>query len=131
MATEAERQAEALQRLLDLLDALYNVLSDEELLRTATKLIMTPELFLVLDRAPQIIAALEKLSRPEVLASAGALAEALSRLDPKALSAIAEALSRPPEVPKSLSQLIAQLGDPAVLRGLSIMISIAKAIGSR
>ncbi len=130
MESEAERQAEAVQRLVDLLEALQNVLSDEELLLSTMKLVVTPELFLVIDRMPQIITVVEKLTRPEVLQSITALAEALSKVNVKSLAAALEALSRPQPAPQSLSQLVAQLGDPAVLRGLSLMISLAKALGT-
>ena len=130
MATEAERQAEALQRLLDMLESLYNVLSDQELLRAVMKLVITPELLMVIDRLPQITSLLEKVTRPEVLSTISALLELASKVNVKALAAAAEAMSRAPEATPSLSQLVAQLGDPAVLRGLSTLISIARAIGS-
>ena len=130
MSTEAERQAEVIQRLLDLLESIYNVLSDEELLRAVMKLVMTPELLIVVDRLPQIISLLEKATRPEALTAISTLLDLASKVNVKALAAAAEAISRAPEAPQSLSQLVAQLGDPAVLRGLSALISIARAMGS-
>ena len=130
MATEAERQAEALQRLLDMLESLYNVLSDQELLKAVMKLLITPELLMVIDRLPQITSLLEKLTRPEVLSTISTLLELASKVNVKALAAAAESISRTPEATPSLSQLVAQLGDPAVLRGLSTLISIARAFGS-
>ena len=130
MATEAERQAEALQRLLDMLESLYNVLSDQELLKAVMKLLITPELLMVIDRLPQITSLLEKLTRPEVLSTISTLLELASKVNVKALAAAAESISRAPEATPSLSQLVAQLGDPAVLRGLSTLISIARAFGS-
>ena len=130
MATEAERQAEALQRLLDMFESLYNVLSDQELLKAVMKLLITPELLMVIDRLPQITSLLERLTRPEVLSTISTLLELASKVNVKALAAAAESISRAPEATPSLSQLVAQLGDPAVLRGLSTLISIARAFGS-
>ncbi|MFP3161687.1 MAG: DUF1641 domain-containing protein [Acidilobus sp.] len=129
MTSEAERQAEALQRLMDLLSTLNELLSDEELLRTASKLIMTPELFMLLERLPQIIPLLERLTRPETLKLLESLLEVLSKMNVQALASALEALAKPPTTAPTLSQLLAQLGDPAVLRGLSAMLALAKALG--
>ncbi len=129
MTSEAERQAEALQRLMDLLSTLNELLSDEELLRTASKLIMTPELFMLLERLPQIIPLLERLTRPETLKLLESLLEVLSKMNVQALAPALEALAKPPTTAPTLSQLLAQLGDPAVLRGLSVMLALAKALG--
>lgn len=129
MTSEAERQAEALQRLMDLLSTLNELLSDEELLRTASKLIMTPELFMLLERLPQIIPLLERLTRPETLKLLESLLEVLSKMNVQALASALEALAKPPTTAPTLSQLLAQLGDSAVLRGLSAMLALAKALG--
>jgi len=92
MASEAERQTEALQRLMDLLSTLNELLSDEELLRTASKLIMTPELFMLLERLPQIVPLLERLTRPETLKLLESFLEVLSKMNVQALAPALEAL---------------------------------------
>ncbi len=116
---ESEAQARALERLLDLLEAINNALSDEELLRTLGKLVMTPELFLVVDRLPQLVALLERLTRPKTLESLEALAELLEQVD---LKAVAKAIQQPPPE-ASIGSLVRLLGDRRVVGALTALLS--------
>ncbi len=120
------RQEEALEKLVDVASMLNNLLSDEELMRAVTKLLITPETLLVIDRLPQIIALLEKLSRPENLKKLEALVDLLTALDPDALASAVEK-AKGANV-NSLSDIIKILADKNVLRGLAVIAQLTAAI---
>ena len=125
-AQEYEREAEAIQRLADLLDAIYGVLSDSELLYSIGKLLITPETLLVIDRLPQLMSLLEKLTRDDMLQKLGVLADLLGSIDADALSSALKAAVSPP----SLASLVRGLGDPEVRRGLAVALALARALGT-
>ena len=125
-AQEYEREAEAIQRLVDLLDALYGVLSDRELLYSVGKLLITPEALLVIDRLPQLISLLEKLTRDDMLRKLGVLTDLLGSIDAEALASALKAAEAPP----SLASLVRGLGDPEVRRGLAVALALARALGT-
>ena len=125
-AQEYEREAEAIQRLVDLLDAIYGVLSDKELLYNVSKLLLTPEALLVIDRLPQLMSLLEKLTRDDMLKKLDALVSLLGSIDVESLSSALKAAESPP----SLASLVRGLGDPEVRRGLAVALALAKALGA-
>ncbi|MDP8003203.1 MAG: DUF1641 domain-containing protein [Caldisphaera sp.] len=119
---EAELQSESLERLLHLLDLLNNMLKDEELLKAISKLVVTEETFMLIDRLPEIIKTLEKITRPEVWNKINLIVDKLSET-------IEE--SKKVEIkPMSLSQIIVKLSDPEVSKGIGLALSILKAFGS-
>ncbi|MFP3219252.1 MAG: DUF1641 domain-containing protein [Acidilobus sp.] len=129
MASQAERQAEALERLLDMVSMLDNMLSDEELMKAVAKLLITPETLIVIDRLPQIMQLLERITRPEMLSKLQALVEIIDSLDVGALKEATAALASAPQV-NSLSDLVLLLGNKETLKGLNALLNIARSFGS-
>ncbi|MFP3172473.1 MAG: DUF1641 domain-containing protein [Acidilobus sp.] len=129
MVSQAERQAEALERLLDMVSMLDNVLSDEELMKAVAKLLITPETLIVIDRLPQIMQLLERMTRPETLSKLQALIEIIDSLDVGALKEATAALASAPQV-NSLSDLVLLLGNKETLKGLNALLNIARSFGS-
>ncbi|MFP3265639.1 MAG: DUF1641 domain-containing protein [Acidilobus sp.] len=129
MVSQAERQAEALERLLDMVSMLDNMLSDEELMKAVTKLLITPETLIVIDRLPQIMQLLERMTRPETLSKLQALVEIIDSLDVSALKEATAALASAPQV-NSLSDLVLLLGNKETLKGLNALLNIARSFGS-
>ncbi|MGC9112448.1 DUF1641 domain-containing protein [Acidilobus sp.] len=127
---QVERQAEALERLLDIASTLNELLSDEELLRAVARLLITPETLLVIDRLPQIMQLLERLTRPETLEKLNAVADMIDSLDVGVLRSLASSLSAGAQV-NNLSDLVRSLGDKDVINGLAVALNIAKALGAR
>ncbi len=129
MVSQAERQAEALERLLDMVSILDNMLSDEELMKAVAKLLITPETLIVIDRLPQIMQLLERMTRPETLSKLQALVEIIDSLDVGALKEATAALASAPQV-NSLSDLVLLLGNKETLKGLNALLNIARSFGS-
>jgi len=129
MASQAERQAEALERLLDMVSMLDNMLSDEELMKAVAKLLITPETLIVIDRFPQIMQLLERMTRPEMLSKLQTLVEIIDSLDVGALKEATAALASAPQV-NSLSDLVLLLGNKETLKGLNALLNIARSFGS-
>jgi uncharacterized protein YjgD (DUF1641 family) len=129
MVSQAERQAEALERLLDMVSMLDNMLSDEELMKAVAKLLITPETLIVIDRLPQIMQLLERMTRPETLSKLQALVEIIDSLDVGALKEATAALASAPQV-NSLSDLVLLLGNKETLKGLNALLNIARSFGS-
>ncbi|MFP3310140.1 MAG: hypothetical protein RXO27_05025 [Acidilobus sp.] len=129
MVSQAERQAEALERLLDMVSMLDNMLSDEELMKAVAKLLITPETLIVIDRLPQIMQLLERMTRPETLSKLQALVEIIDSLDVSALKEATTALASAPQV-NSLSDLVLLLGNKETLKGLNALLNIARSFGS-
>ncbi|AMD31040.1 DUF1641 domain-containing protein [Acidilobus sp. 7A] len=129
MVSQAERQAEALERLLDMVSMLDNMLSDEELMKAVAKLLITPETLIVIDRLPQIMQLLERMTRPETLNKLQALVEIIDSLDVGALKEATAALASAPQV-NSLSDLVLLLGNKETLKGLNALLNIARSFGS-
>jgi uncharacterized protein YjgD (DUF1641 family) len=127
---QVERQAEALERLLDIASTLNELLSDEELLRAVARLLITPETLLVIDRLPQIMQLLERLTRPETLEKLNAVADMIDSLDVGVLRSLASSLSAGAQA-NNLSDLVRSLGDKDVINGLAVALNIAKALGAR
>lgn len=109
---------------------LNELLSDEELLRAVAKLLVTPETLLIIDRLPQIMQLLERLTRPETLEKLNALAEVLDSLDLEILRSIASSLSAKAQA-NNLSDLIRSLGDRDVINGLAMTLNAVKVLGSK
>ncbi|ADL19575.1 hypothetical protein ASAC_1170 [Acidilobus saccharovorans 345-15] len=126
---QVDRQAEALERLLDIASTLNELLSDEELLRAVARLLVTPETLLIIDRLPQIMQLLERLTRPETLEKLNAVADAIDSLDVGVLRSLASSLSAEAQA-NNLSDLMRLLGDRDVIKGLAIVLNVAKAIGA-
>jgi len=129
MVSQAERQAEALERLLDMVSMLDNMLSDEELMKAVAKLLITPETLIVIDRLPQIMQLLERMTRPETLSKLQALVEIIGSLDVGALKEATAALASAPQV-NSLSDLVLLLGNKETLKGLNALLNITRSFGS-
>lgn len=131
---EAELQSESLERLLHLLEMLNNILKDEELLKAISKLVVSEETFLILDRLPQLIKMIERFTRPEVMEKMDLLLGIFESLNKESLGKVGDALKSVSEKekvkPMSLSKLIMALSDPEVSRGLGIAINLLKALGS-
>ncbi|AFZ71196.1 Protein of unknown function (DUF1641) [Caldisphaera lagunensis DSM 15908] len=130
---EAELQTESIERLLHLVELLNNILKDEELLKAISKLLVSEETFLVVDRLPQLIKLIEKLTRQENLEKIESLLGLIESLDKETLNKLGNALSaiKNKEVkPMSLSGLITSLSQPEVSKGLNLMLNLLKALGS-
>ncbi|MEB2792537.1 MAG: DUF1641 domain-containing protein [Caldisphaeraceae archaeon] len=119
---EVELQSESIERLLNIVEMLNNILKDSELIKAFSKLVVYEETFLLIDRLPQIIKLLEKISRPEIIDKLNLILDKLSK-------AIEESEKEGKKV-YSLSQLLEMLSQPEVSKGLSLFLSVVKALGS-
>ncbi len=131
---EAELQSESIERLLNLVELLNNILKDEELLKAISNLLVSEETFLVIDRLPQLIKLIEKLTRQENLEKLDLLLGLLESLDKEILNKMGDSLSvmkkKEEAKPMSLSGLITSLSQPEVSKGLSLMLNLLKVLGS-
>jgi len=119
---EVELQSESIERLLNIVEMLNNILKDSELIKAFSKLVVYEETFLLIDRLPQIIKLLEKISRPEIIGKLDLILDKLSK-------AIEESEKEGRKV-YSLSQLLEMLSQPEVSKGLSLFLNIVKVLGS-
>ncbi|MFP3143453.1 MAG: DUF1641 domain-containing protein [Caldisphaera sp.] len=131
---EAELQSESLERLLHLVEMVNNILKDEELLKAISKLVVSEETFLVVDRLPQIIKLIEQLTRQENLEKIELILNLLQSLDKQMLEKLGNAFKamkiEEKAKPMSISKIIVTLSEPEVSKGLNVVLNLLKALGS-
>ncbi|WP_292319360.1 DUF1641 domain-containing protein [Caldisphaera sp.] len=131
---EAELQSESLERLLHLVEMVNNILKDEELLKAISKLVVSEETFLIIDRLPQLIKLIEQLTRQENLEKIELMLSLLQSLDKQMLEKLSNAFkaikAEEKVKPMSISKMITTLSEPEVSKGLNVMLNLLKALGS-
>mgnify|MGYP001626354439 CR=1 FL=1 len=113
---EAELQSESLERLLHLVEMVNNILKDEELLKAISKLVVSEETFLIIDRLPQLIKLIEQLTRQENLEKIELMLSLLQSLDKQMLEKLSNAFkaikAEEKVKPMSISKMITTLSEP-------------------
>ncbi|MGC8573100.1 MAG: DUF1641 domain-containing protein [Caldisphaera sp.] len=131
---EAELQSESLERLLHLVEMVNNILKDEELLKAISKLVVSEETFLIIDRLPQLIKLIEQLTRQENLEKIELMLNLLQSLDKQMLEKLSNAFkaikAEEKVKPMSISKMITTLSEPEVSKGLNVMLNLLRALGS-
>lgn len=131
---EAELQSESLERLLHLVEMVNNILKDEELLKAISKLVVSEETFLIIDRLPQLIKLIEQLTRQENLEKIELMLNLLQSLDKQMLEKLSNAFkaikAEEKVKPMDISKMITTLSEPEVSKGLNVMLNLLRALGS-